>query len=122
MAADFMGELKGGKTVRFLTNGPGALCGLARYKKHCELNPEWGALANQLAKANAKAANVLKGAPNRNRTHCINGHLFSEHGRVAIHAEGYNNRQCGACEVMRHQRGNPIKADVSRNPAQAPVA
>ncbi len=82
IAADFMAELKGGKTVRVLTNGPGALCGLARYKKHCELNPEWGALANQLAKANAKAANVLKGAPNRNRTHCINGHLFSEHGRV----------------------------------------
>jgi hypothetical protein len=31
-----------------------------RFKKHCQLNPEWGVAANQLAKANAKAADALK--------------------------------------------------------------
>jgi hypothetical protein len=111
LADEFMVEFKAGSTIRSLTNGPAALCGLARYKKHCELHPEWALLANQLARANAKASDALKGAPNRDRTHCVNGHSFAEHGRAAFR-DGFYTRQCRACETMRHQRGNPIKAEV----------
>jgi hypothetical protein len=65
LANNFMGVLKAGKTLRVLTSGMKRYGGPAmvtpgRFKKHCQLNPEWGVAANQLAKANAKAADALK--------------------------------------------------------------
>jgi hypothetical protein len=61
--------------------------------------------------ANSKAAFLRKGAHIRNKTHCINGHSFAEHGRTAMH-KGWMTRQCRACEVMRHRRGGVMKAEV----------
>jgi hypothetical protein len=69
--------------------------------------------ARPLIEANAKAARLRKGACIRNRTHCVNGHSFAEHGRVAMHSGcGYMTRQCRACELMRARRGDKMKPDV----------
>jgi hypothetical protein len=119
LAAEFMAELKAGKTIRTLTNGPAAICGLARYKKHCELNPEWRALANQLAKANAKAADALKGLGSSRaaETHCKRGHPYATYGFFRPYtgskgSEGRLFRCCKACQQLAAQRGAKLSADV----------
>src|ERR1700712_4477060 len=59
MAVKFMSALQSGSTLRHLISGGKQLAdtfivGAARFKKHCELNPEWGAEAVRLANANRK--------------------------------------------------------------------
>src|SRR5439155_22133381 len=60
MAEECMARLKAGSTVRKLSLslrqfGPG-LVTVGRFKKHCELHPEWAAEAWRISKANTKAA------------------------------------------------------------------
>jgi hypothetical protein len=59
MAVEFMARLRAGITIRKLTGGgkcAAAMVSCDRFKKHCELNPEWGAEAVRLAKQNQQAA------------------------------------------------------------------
>src|ERR1700692_2058684 len=65
LASKFMLGLHGGKTVKDMTsNGKHHICSLARFEKHCQLNPEWGAEARRTSKASfiakEKAANPKK--------------------------------------------------------------
>jgi hypothetical protein len=54
MADEFMARVKAGSTVRKLTSGVKkfgpALATFGRFKKHCELHPEWGAEAWRISK------------------------------------------------------------------------
>jgi hypothetical protein len=104
-AARILAGLRDGKTLRLLWTTA------ARVTAYCAAHPEYGNEAILLMEANAKAAFLRKGVHIRNKTHCINGHSFAEHGRVAIH-KGWKTRQCRACEVMRYHRGGIIKPAV----------
>src|ERR1700676_5150487 len=94
-----MGALRKGRTLR--TFGVKAPSLEAYFITHTEYAGE----ARPLIEANGRAAHLRKGAHIRNKTHCINGHSFAEHGRVAMH-KGWKTRQCRACEVMRHHHLN----------------
>jgi hypothetical protein len=104
-AARMMVALRQGRTLRLF--GVKAQRLEAYFKAH----PEYARAARPLILANSKAAFLRKGAHIRNKTHCINGHSFPEHGRTAMH-KGWMTRQCRACEVMRHRRGGVMKAEV----------
>ena len=80
-------------------------------KVYCGTHPEFGREALPLIETNTRAARLRQGAHIRNKTHCVNGHSFAEHGRVAMH-KGWMTRQCRACETMRDRRGDKIKPDV----------
>jgi hypothetical protein len=77
MAIEFMATLKAGGTVRKLTGGGKrlgpAMVSYDRFKKHCELHPEWAAEAWRISKINCNAG---KGARPRNLAHCRSGHMF----------------------------------------------
>ena len=97
--------LRAGLTLRQLGEVP------RRFECYCDAHPEYTRDARPLEAANAEAARLRKGAHIRNKTHCINGHLFAKHGRVAIH-KGWKTRQCRACETMRSSRGGVIRPEV----------
>lgn len=104
-AARMMAALREGRTLRlFGVKAP-------RLDTYFKAHPEYAQEALPLIGANAMAAHLRKGAHIRNKTHCINGHSFAEHGRVAMH-KGWKTRQCRACEVMRYHRGGVIKPEV----------
>jgi hypothetical protein len=84
---------------------------LKSVKAYCGLHPEYAREALPLLDTNEKAARLRKVAHIRNKTHCINGHSFAEHGRVAMH-KGWLTRQCRACELMRARRGDKMKPGV----------
>jgi hypothetical protein len=103
--ARMMVALREGRTLRtFGVTAP-------RLQAYLETHVEYAREALPLFEANAKAAHLRKGAHTRNKTHCINGHSFAEHGRTAMH-KGWMTRQCRACEVMRHRRGGVMRAEV----------
>ena len=60
----FMEALRAGRTLRRICGGGEfgpAIASLTKFRKHCDLYPEWGAEANRLATANAKATDKLRG-------------------------------------------------------------
>jgi hypothetical protein len=75
MAVEFMKKLRAGSTVHKLTAGGKkfgpAMVSHERFKKHCELNPEWAKESRAISNKNG---NLLKGARVRNLTHCKYGH------------------------------------------------
>jgi hypothetical protein len=95
MAVEFMAKLIAGSTVRRLTGGGEygpPLVSYERFKKHCKLQPEWGAEAWRVSKINES---FRKGEPGRNLTHCKQGHPLS-----GANFYLYNNgkfRKCRAC-------------------------
>jgi hypothetical protein len=76
MAVEFMAKLKAGSTVRKLTGGGKrlgpAIVSFDRFKKHCELNPEWAVEAWRISKLNCNAG---KGSRLRKMTEklCLRG-------------------------------------------------
>lgn len=81
LADEFMRRLIEGSSLRRLTSGD-KRCGPAlvtpqRFKKHCELHPEWGARAMELMEINRKLADKKKGRPNLDLA------LRAENARVA---------------------------------------
>jgi hypothetical protein len=94
MAVEFMAKLRSGSTIKQLTSGGKhgpSMVSYHRFKKHCELHPEWAAESWRLSKA---TANLAKGG-RRNQTHCKHGHLLSGEN---LHL--YNNgkfRRCRTC-------------------------
>jgi hypothetical protein len=110
LAASFMAELRAGRTLRYLTSGHKrpAVVTPERFKKHCELNPRWGRLANKLARANAKAADVLK-SPKLYLRLCKYGHPLDS-GRIYFRY-GYQCRRCLKCDQLRNARAGVIKPE-----------
>jgi hypothetical protein len=111
MADEFRAKLKAGSTVRKLTAG-GKKLGPAfvpwgRFKKHCELHPEWASEAWRISKINCSLG---KGSRLRNLTHCRNGHSFEE-AFVRIY-RGWTIRACKICESLRRNQGGIIKPEV----------
>lgn len=108
LADEFMRRLTAGHTLRKITSGD-KKCGPAlvtpgRFKKHCEMHPQWGAEAMRLARANAKAADYGKGHK-RNLTHCKFGHPLS--GENLYIAPGRRERKCMACTKLRYSTPRP---------------
>jgi hypothetical protein len=104
-AARMLSALREGQTLRkFFVKA-------ARLDAYFKAHPHYAREARPLIAANAKAAHPRKGAYIRERTHCVNGHSFAEHGRVAMH-KGWMTRQCRACEVLRYHRGGVIKPEI----------
>jgi hypothetical protein len=111
LADEFMTKLNAGSTIRKLTSGMKefgpSLVSYSRFKKHCELHPEWGAEAWRISKVNG---NFGKGS-NRNKTHCKFGHPFSVYQRLNFD-KGSVIRKCNMCHFLRHKEGGRVKPEV----------
>jgi hypothetical protein len=109
MAIEFMNRLKAGSTVRKLTGGGKALgpalVTFDRFKKHCELHPEWGAEAWRISKINC---NLGKGYRLRKLTEmfCLKG-LHRMIGANVRIDPSRGRRCCLACRNFA--RDNPPK-------------
>ncbi|QDF38265.1 hypothetical protein FJN17_12180 [Bradyrhizobium symbiodeficiens] len=103
LAMEFMDKLIGGSTIRKLTSGirefGPAIVSYERFKKHCELDPEWGAEAWQISRKNCNAG---KSARFRAMTHCKRGHPLAGASRYQM--DGYIARHCRICRAMRARR------------------
>jgi hypothetical protein len=118
-AAAFMSRLRGGESVRRITSGGKfgrPVCSSGKFKKHCVAYPEWGAEAKQLAAANQKASDKLRGlgASRAGATHCRNGHPYAIYGSFKAktgpkyaHMKGRLFRYCKACNVASGR--NPVE-------------
>jgi hypothetical protein len=109
MAIEFMARLKAGGTVRKLTGGGKLgthMVSHDRFKRHCELNPTWGAEARSISDANGR---FLKAARVRGLTHCKHGHPLS--GDNLYLAPGRNERKCLTCVKRRYDAPVPATAE-----------
>jgi hypothetical protein len=106
MAVEFMAKLKAGSTIRKLVEGgkdlEPNLVSRDRFKKHCEMHPEWAAEARRISKVNGDAG---KGARLRNSTHCLNGHPFSGENLYG------KERKCITCMKLRYESPVPATAE-----------
>lgn len=115
-AGEFMGRLIAGQSLRRITSGDKrygpALVTPQRFKKHCELHPEWAAEAMRLAKANAKAADILKSVNSawRRRTQevCLKG-LHPMAGDNVRIDPSTGRRACLACRKFAAKNPPPMK-------------
>ncbi|SFH82215.1 hypothetical protein [Bradyrhizobium sp. cf659] len=116
LADEFMKRLTEGSTLRKLTSGSKgcapALVTPQRFKKHCELHPEWAVEAMRLAKANAKAADRLKSVNSfwRKRTQelCLKG-LHPMVGDNLRIDPSTGRRACLACRKIAAKNPPPMK-------------
>jgi hypothetical protein len=111
MAIEFMEKLKAGSTIRKLTGG-GKLLGPAmvsddRFKRHCELHPEWAAGARKVSDANGRKG---KGSRGRSLTHCPAGHPYSGEN-LFFSKEG---RRCRICYNRSHNENRTMSEDQAR--------
>jgi hypothetical protein len=102
MAIEFMAKLQAGSTVRKLTGG-GKVLGPAfvsyeRFKKHCELHPEWATKARGISDINSR---IGKGSRKRGKLFefCTSGRHRMEGDNVMIGRthKRPGNRFCRAC-------------------------
>lgn len=111
-AAEVMNALEAGKTLRRIAGGGRfgkPICSLRNFRKHCELFPEWGLKANELADVNRQAADKLKGDSSKSfafRTHCSRGHALTPENIYLKSTNG--TRQCRACNIAAVARGAPM--------------
>jgi hypothetical protein len=104
-AARIMLGLRAGKTLRQLW------AKASRLQAYFTSHPEYAHEARPLIEANVEVARRRRGARLSNRTHCLNGHAFAEHGRDTVF-NGWRVRKCRACEKARSQRGDKMKPGV----------
>jgi hypothetical protein len=112
MAVEFMEKLQAGSTIRKLTlglkeHGP-AIVSYERFKRHCELHPEWAVEAWRISKVNGNAG---RGVHLKNRTHCKLGHPLSGEN-VMITSEGW--RRCRTCDVRSHDENRRMTEQQGR--------
>jgi hypothetical protein len=119
MADEFIARLKAGNTVRRLTSGkafgPG-LVSASRFKKHCEIDPEWAAEAWRISKANTKAA---RGARFRAMTHCKYGHPLSGDNLYLYVSQGRMDRKCLTCNKRLAETGRRMSEQQARRVVEA---
>jgi hypothetical protein len=110
IAIEFMAKLQAGSTLHKLTGGGKklgpAIVSYDRFKKHCELDPEWAKEVRAISDKNGRS---LKGARVRNLTHCKYGHRLS--GDNLYRAPGRNERKCITCLKRRYEAPVPATAD-----------
>jgi hypothetical protein len=121
-AMTFTARLRGGETVRRLTNGgknSKPVCSATKFKNHCAAYPSWGAEAGRLARVNAKATDALKGlgASRANETHCRRGHPYETHGFFRPYTGekgpvGRLYRCCKACQSLNAKKGAELSTEV----------
>jgi hypothetical protein len=107
LASKFVLGLHGGKTIRDMTDAKNVhyVCSSDRFRKHCELNPEWGDEARKTSWANftakKKACNVLGLAT---KEFCLKGlhPMMSDNLRID---PSRGRRACLACRNFA--RDNP---------------
>jgi hypothetical protein len=102
-AARMMAALREGRTRRNLGVKP------ARLEAYFEAHPEYACEALPLVEANAKAAQLRKGATKRALTHCKYGHPLS--GDNLYLAPGRKERKCWACIKRRDRAPQPPSAE-----------
>ncbi|TFV75309.1 hypothetical protein E4K64_16535 [Bradyrhizobium frederickii] len=111
LADEFMTNLKAGSTIRKLTSGMKefgpSLVSYSRFKKHCELHPEWAAEAWRISKINGDFG---KGH-NRIKTHCKFGHPFATYQRLNFD-KGSVIRKCNMCHFLRYKEGGRVKPEI----------
>ncbi|MDF0495369.1 hypothetical protein [Bradyrhizobium yuanmingense] len=114
LAIEFMARLKTGSTIRKLTSGMKefgpALVSYERFKKHCELHPEWGAEAWTVSKENGR---VGKGSYLRILTHCKRGHPLAD-ARMRITKQGWRIRRCLVCRDEARNACEPLPPEKLR--------
>jgi hypothetical protein len=120
MAGECMARLKAGSTVRKLSLGlrqvgPG-LVTVGRFKKHCELHPEWAAEAWRISKANTKAA---RSAGFRALTHCKHGHPLSGDNLYLYVSHGRHERKCLRCNKRLAEFGRRMSEEQARRVVEA---
>ena len=118
MAIEFMAKLKAGSTVRKLTGGGRlgpAIVSFNRFKKHCDLYPEWGSEAWRISKINSS---VGKGAALRLTTHCRAGlHPLTEANILIDGTHG--RRRCLACRRVRATHAPIMSIEVAEKVREA---
>lgn len=70
-----------------------------RFKKHCELNPEWAVEAWRISKANCRIGKIARF---RAMTHCKYGHPLAD--ASFYQKDGYVARHCRICRLIRAKR------------------
>jgi len=112
MAVEFMAKLKAGSTVRKLTGGGKLgpnIVSFDRFKKHCQLHPEWASEAWRISKINCSAG---KGAALRLTTHCRAGlHLMT--GSNVFIDGSHGRRRCLACRRAISAYAPPMADSVA---------
>ena len=119
MAEECMARLRAGSSVRKLTSGlrlGHALVNRARFKKHCELHPEWGAEAWRISKTNTKAA---RAARFRAMTHCKHGHPLSGDNLYSYVSQGRTERKCLTCNKRLAETGRRMSEEQARRVVEA---
>jgi hypothetical protein len=108
MADAFKTRIKAGKTIRDLTSPPAGglpMVSTGRFRKHCELNPEWGAEVRKLSWANfAKKSRASSWRAAATKVICTKGLHRMEGDNVMITHQG-RRRHCLAC--WRQRAKNP---------------
>lgn len=117
MAIKFMSALQAGSTLRYLISGgiqhaDTFIVGAARFNKHCELNPDWGAEALRLANANRKVVEKKRSPLARGVMVCKRGHSLA--GAPVYMKEGYPYRFCKECRKMREHRGGILRPETEQ--------
>ncbi|WP_128966113.1 hypothetical protein [Bradyrhizobium guangdongense] len=119
LAAEFMRRLTAGDTLRKITSGD-KRCGPAlvtpqRFKKHCELHPEWAVEARRLAHVNEQVAARVRATvtwrlaidrsaeKRRTAERCKNGHIRTLENTFYEQHLGYLVRRCKDCIKNRRQ-------------------
>jgi hypothetical protein len=112
MAVEFVDKLKAGSTIRKLTSGVKkigpAIVSYERFKKHCELHPEWAAGAWAISQANTAKG---KGDALRVTTHCRAG-LHAMTGENVFIDGTHGRRRCLACRRASTARLPMIAIEV----------
>jgi hypothetical protein len=113
MAIEFMAKLQAGSTIRKLTAGikkyGPSIVTYERFKKHCELHPEWAVEAWRISEINGNAG---KGSRLRNLTHCRNGHPLSGEN-LYVFPSG-KERGCRTCINFRSRFRRKMSEDQAR--------
>lgn len=133
LADEFMRRLRAGETLRRITSGD-KRCGPAlvtpqRFKKHCELHPEWAVEARRLIKANEQAAALRRTKVNlelareqsaisrRTAEKCKNGHVRTMHNTFYVEYGGCLVRRCKDCNKLARENRMPtierVRASVA---------
>jgi hypothetical protein len=115
LALKFEKKIHAGKTITDLTSPKSKwfLVPSTRFRKHCELNPEWGASIYKLGRVNvAKKAHRVSGRGRQAKHVCLNGgHPMKGNNVMVIRHRGRIERRCRACHYLT-MHGKPMAEET----------